>query len=137
LAAIAMVFLIGYSVEVLEEPRGMAAQVVHLVTAMCWGVFAVDYAVRLCLASNRWRWFYRHLLDLAIVVLPLIRPLRLVRLVILITVLQKAVGNAIRGRVVVYTAAGAANPPCGSTGPGPRGREPAVPRCAACSHRRR
>ncbi len=107
LAVVALAFLIGYSVEVLEQPHGVAAQVVHLLTALCWGAFAVDYAVRLWLAPHRWTWFYRHLLDLAIVVLPIIRPLRLVRLVLLITVLQKAVGNAIRGRVVLYTVAGA------------------------------
>ncbi len=107
LAAVAVVFLIGYSVDVLEQPHGLTAQVVRVVSALCWAAFAVDYAVRLWLAPDRWRWFYQHLLDLAIVVLPLIRPLRLVRLVILTTVLQKAVGNAIRGRVVVYTFAGA------------------------------
>src|SRR5690242_20023105 len=108
LAAVAVIFLIGYSVDVLEQPHGVAAQVVRVLTGLCWGAFAVDYAVRLWLAPNRWRWFRRHLLDLAIVVLPLIRPLRVVRLVILIKVLQKAVGNAIRGRVVIYTFAGAA-----------------------------
>lgn len=108
LAVVAVVFLIGYSVDVLEQPHGIAAQVIRVLTALCWGAFAVDYGVRLWLAPDRWRWFCRHLLDLAIVALPLIRPLRVVRLVILITVLQKAVGNAIRGRVVIYTFAGAA-----------------------------
>lgn len=40
-------------------------------------------------------------------VLPLLRPLRLLRLVVLIGVLQKAVGHAIRGKVIVYTISGA------------------------------
>jgi len=38
------------------------------------------------------------------VALPLLRPLRLLRLVVLIAALQKAIGGAIRGRVIVYTA---------------------------------
>lgn len=48
------------------------------------------------------------LVDLAIVILPLLRPLRLLRLIIvLIGVIQKAVGHAIRGKVILYTISGA------------------------------
>lgn len=42
-----------------------------------------------------------------VVVLPLLRPLRLLRLVVLMAALQKAVGDAIRGRVILYTVSGA------------------------------
>jgi voltage-gated potassium channel len=103
LAAVAIVFLAAYAVDVLVQPRGAADLAVEVVTAASWVVFAVDYVVRLALATDRWRWFYRHLFDLAIVLLPLLRPLRLVRLVILIAALQRAVGHAIRGPVVIYT----------------------------------
>ena len=72
-----------------------------------WGVFFVDYFARLCLATDRLRWFGRHLFDFAIVVLPILRPLRLLRLVVLIAALQKVMGGAVRGRVIVYTACSA------------------------------
>lgn len=39
--------------------------------------------------------------------LPFLRPLRLLRLVVLVKVLHRAGGDAIRGRVVMYTAASA------------------------------
>lgn len=104
LATVALIFLIAYAVDVLVQPRGTAADVVIWVS---WLVFALDYVVRLCLATDRWRWFCRHLVDLLIVALPLLRPLRLVRLLILIKVLQRAAGSAIRGRVVLYTVSGA------------------------------
>ncbi|MCT7657547.1 potassium channel family protein [Mycobacterium deserti] len=107
LAAVAIMFLVAYAVDVLAQPSGAADRAVDLVTWGSWAVFAIDYLIRLGLATDRWRWFYRHLFDLAIVLLPLLRPLRLVRLVILITALHRAVGNAIRGRVVVYTVAAA------------------------------
>ncbi|CAN5567595.1 potassium channel family protein [soil metagenome] len=107
LAAVALVFLIAYSVEVLATPTGAAAHIVDVMTFLSWAAFAVDYVVRLTLAKNRSQWFLAHLLDLAVVVLPLLRPLRLVRLVVLVGALQKVVGNAIRGRVVVYTVSGA------------------------------
>lgn len=104
LAAVALAFLIAYAVDVLAQPRGTA---VDIIIWASWLIFATDYVIRLSLASDRWHWFYRHLLDLLIVALPLLRPLRLVRLLILIKVLQRAAGSVIRGKVVLYTVSGA------------------------------
>jgi voltage-gated potassium channel len=107
LAAVAIVFLAAYSLEVLAQPQGGFKDAIVAVIAITWAAFAVDYVVRLVLARDRRRWFFRHILDLAVVALPLLRPLRLLRLVVLVGALQKAVGNAIRGRVVIYTISGA------------------------------
>jgi voltage-gated potassium channel len=107
LAAVAVAFLAAYSVEVLMQPHGMFQRAVDLATFLTWAVFTIDYVVRLYLAPDRRKWFLHHLIDLAIVLLPLLRPLRLVRLVVLVSALQKAVGNAIRGKVVIYTVCGA------------------------------
>jgi voltage-gated potassium channel len=105
LAAAALVFLGIFSVHVLVLPH-RREPVMWAATWIIWGFFIVDYIARLCLAPDRRRWFFRHLLDLAVVALPLIRPLQLLRLVVLIEVLQKAVGSAFRGRIVVYTVSG-------------------------------
>lgn len=107
LAAVAVIFLATYSIQVLAQPRGFAEHLLNLVTWSTWAVFAVDYVARLGLAPDRRKWFLHHLIDLAVVLLPLLRPLRLIRLVVLVGALQKAVGNAIRGRVVIYTVSGA------------------------------
>jgi voltage-gated potassium channel len=72
-----------------------------------WAGFASDYLIRLTLTDQRGRWFVRHMLDFAIVVLPFLRPLRLLRLVVIVAALQKAFGDAILGRVVIYTAGSA------------------------------
>jgi voltage-gated potassium channel len=106
LAAAALLFLGLFSEQVLARPQGHEAHVLWIVSWAIWGLFVLDYVVRLCLASDRWRWFLHHLLDFAIVALPLLRPLRLLRLLVLIEVLQKAVGDAFRGRIVVYTVSG-------------------------------
>jgi voltage-gated potassium channel len=106
LAAAALLFLGLFSEQVLARPQGHEAHVLWIVRWAIWGLFVLDYVVRLCLASDRWRWFLHHLLDFAIVALPLLRPLRLLRLLVLIEVLQKAVGDAFRGRIVVYTVSG-------------------------------
>jgi len=107
LAAVSLLFLASYSIQVISRPHGMTATVMDLVTTAAWAVFVIDYVIRLWLADHRWRWFYRHPLDLAVIALPLLRPFRLIRLIVLVTALQKAVGNAIRGRVIVYTVSGA------------------------------
>ena len=70
-------------------------------------VFVVDYVARLYLADPRGKWFFKHLFDLALVVLPFLRPLRLLSLAVVIDVLQRAVGHTIRGKVIVYTVCGA------------------------------
>jgi voltage-gated potassium channel len=105
LAAVAIIFLAAYSYRVLAQPQGLAERTMDVVIWTTWAVFLVDYVVRLYLATDRAHWFFRHLLDLAIVALPLLRPLRLLRLVVLVSILEKAIGGAIRGRVVIYTAA--------------------------------
>ena len=76
-------------------------------STLTYALFLVDYLARLCLATDRLRWFVHHLVELAVVALPLLRPLRLLRLLVLLAALQKAIGGAIRGRVAIYTAASA------------------------------
>ena len=104
LAAIATAFLVAYSIQVLYQPQGRAKELLEVGITIAWAVFLVDYLVRLGLAENRLHWFFTHLLELAIVALPFLRPLRLMRLLVLFTALQKAIGGAIRGRVIIYTA---------------------------------
>jgi voltage-gated potassium channel len=106
LAVVAVAFLIMYSVQVLTRPHGQEARILWLATWLAWSLFVVDYVVRLILASNRRQWFVHHIFDLLIVAAPVMRPLRLLRLVVLIGVLQKAIGNAVRGRILIFTISG-------------------------------
>lgn len=102
MGVVALVFLAVYSTRVLGHPHGVLTHLVDVLTFGTWGVFVIDYGVRLHLAPNRRGWFVRHLLDLAIVALPMLQPLRVVRLIVLISALQKAVGTAIHGRALTY-----------------------------------
>ena len=49
-----------------------------------------------------------HLLDLAVIALPILRPLRLLRLVMLLKALNRGATNSLRGRIAVYVAGGTA-----------------------------
>ena len=104
LTAAAVVYLGVYAWIVLAQPDGPMARIGDAVLWGTWLAFAGDYAVRWYLARPRWRWFFRHLHELAIVALPMLRPLRLLRLVTMLNVLQRSVGGAFRGRVIAYTA---------------------------------
>lgn len=67
-----------------------------------WVMVFVDLAVRISLAHHRWRFIREHPLDVAVVVLPILRPLRLLRLVTLLSVLNRYAGSSMRGKVGLY-----------------------------------
>lgn len=104
LAAVALIFLAIYSAQVLLEPPAEVHRLLSVINTVLYMTFVGDYIMRLTLADRRSRWFFGHLLDLAIVVLPFLRPLRLLRLVMVFKVAQGAAGNMIRGRVIAYAA---------------------------------
>lgn len=67
-----------------------------------WAIFALDYGAQFLLADRRGRWFFRHLRDLAVIVLPMLRPLRLLRLVTVLSVVNRHATVTFRGRVATY-----------------------------------
>jgi len=107
LVAVALSFLALYSVRVLAQPDGGAERAIELALWAIFSVFIVDYIVRLTLAQPRGPWFLKHMWELPILLLPFLRPLRLLSLAVVINALQRAVGHTIRGRVIIYTACGA------------------------------
>lgn len=80
----------------------------QVVVWVTWGLFAVDYLVRLLLATNRRRYALRHWFDLAIIALPFLRPLRLLRLLSMLKVVNRRASSGLRGRLAIYVAGGAA-----------------------------
>jgi voltage-gated potassium channel len=103
----ALVFLTAYAWQVIGHIEGRQADVLEGVMWITWAVFAADYAANLWLTDNRKRWFILNLHELLIVALPFFRPLRLLRLVTLLSVLHRTVGETLRGRVVTYVAGSA------------------------------
>src|SRR5881392_580478 len=89
LAGVALAFLALYSVKVLVRPQGGADRAVDVALLAVYCIFVADYAVRLYLANPRGRWFVRHLWELPIIVLPFLRPLRLLSLAVVVNALQR------------------------------------------------
>lgn len=107
LVAAALIFLAAYAWEVIADLSGPAAVPAELIQALTWALFLVDYGMNLYLAKPRARWFRSHLFDLAVVVLPMMRPLRALRFVTLLRVLDRTAGVAIRGRIALYVTSAA------------------------------
>ena len=103
LTALAVVFFWGYAWSVLDTTisPGTHRWLDALLWAT-WALFTADYVARLLLARHRWRFVRRHLLDLVVIVLPMFRPLRVLRLVTVLVALNRQVHGDFRGRVGIY-----------------------------------
>ncbi|MCX4702253.1 potassium channel family protein [Streptomyces sp. NBC_01352] len=103
LAVASLVFLASYAVRVLadELPDALLDLCLSL-TLAAWALFAVDYAVRWRLSGQRLRFVRTHLLDTVVLVLPLLRPLRVVKVY---ETVQRRHGRprlALHARVMAY-----------------------------------
>jgi voltage-gated potassium channel len=104
----AVVFLAVYAVPILNpDLPGWLLYACRSLSWVTWGVFVLDFAVRLFLADERLPYLIRHWYDVLVIVLPLLRPLRLLRLIPLLSVLNRRAQTRLRGRVAIYVAGGA------------------------------
>jgi hypothetical protein len=82
--ALALLWLPVLVVPLVTEPHGWVATTFAVIDYFVWAAFVVEYVAKLRLAVNRWHFVRHHLLDLAMVAVPILRPLRLARLLRLI-----------------------------------------------------
>jgi voltage-gated potassium channel len=104
----AVVFLAAYAVPIVgpDLPVWLLG-LCRWLSWITWGIFVVDIVVRLALADERLRYLTRHWYDVLVIALPLLRPLRLLRLIPLLSVLNRRAKITLRGRVGIYVAGGA------------------------------
>jgi voltage-gated potassium channel len=104
----AVVFLAAYAVPILDpDLPSWLLDLCRSLSWITWGIFVVDIVVRLFLADERLRYLVRHWYDVLVLALPLLRPLRLLRLIPLLSVLNRRATMRLRGRVGVYVVGGA------------------------------
>lgn len=102
-----VIFIVAYSWQVIADLQGTAELVARLTMTVTWVVFVIDYLMRLFLASPRGLWFRKHIFDLLVVVLPALKPLRLLKALTLVHTLQRTAGTALRSRIAIYGAGAA------------------------------
>ncbi|MET0736454.1 MAG: ion channel [Microbacterium sp.] len=101
-------FILAYSWQVIADLQGTAYVITRFVTITTWVFFVIDYVVRLALATPRGAWFRHHIFDLLVVAIPALKPLRLLKALTLVHVLQRTAGTALRSRIAIYGAGASA-----------------------------
>lgn len=103
LLVLAGIFLIAFVVPLYEPdlPEGVRL-LLSAANAVVWVAFAVDYVMRFALALDRRQFVRGHVPDLLVLAVPLLRPLRLLRLVGLFGATTRRLG----GRAQARTTAG-------------------------------
>ncbi|MGW5734422.1 MULTISPECIES: potassium channel family protein [Streptomyces] len=103
LAVASLLYLTAYAVWVLASGMSGAWRAVCLVVLLAaWAAFLVDYAVRWRLSGQGARFVRTHWLDTLVLLLPLLRPLRVVRVY---ETVQRRHGKprlALHARVITY-----------------------------------
>src|SRR6478752_5551040 len=97
-----ILWLFAYSWKVIADVSGPGAVGLWIVIGGTYAFFVVDYLVRLMLADPRAPWFRAHLLDLAIVAIPMLRVLRLLRVLTTFRFGKQSAGTALRNRIAIY-----------------------------------
>jgi voltage-gated potassium channel len=108
LAVLALVFLVAYAWPILHH--GMSPSwrhVCEVIDYVIWVVFVVEFITRLVLSDRRGDYAVRHIPDLLMVALPLLRPLRLLRFLVLLRMINRRAAASLRGRVIMYVIASA------------------------------
>jgi voltage-gated potassium channel len=102
LTAGAVLFLAVYAWPILDPhlPAGLV-RTCSIANLTIWIAFGVDYLLRLVLAPSKRAFVRGHLLDLVVLVLPLLRPLRAVRVVTALARLNRT-SVSVRGRTTAY-----------------------------------
>lgn len=99
----ALLFLGAFAWPVVDPGLGSTARTVcWALSVATWVVFAVDFVARLLLSRRRWEFVRSHPLDLLVVAVPMLRPLMLLRLVLVLGVLNRRAETRLHGRVAAY-----------------------------------
>ncbi|MFD9454647.1 potassium channel family protein [Streptomyces sp. NPDC059985] len=105
LLVLAVAFAVAYAVPIVAPDAEARVRRLCTVTEwVVWAAFAVDYLVRLGLSPARKAFVRTHWLDLAAVLLPLIQPLRLLRLVSTLMLVGRRARMAPQVQLTTYVA---------------------------------
>jgi voltage-gated potassium channel len=102
-----ILFIIAYSWQVIFDLTGTAETIARSFIYATWFVFITDYLVRLWLSSPRRVWFRHHIFDLLVVIIPPLKPLRLLQAFTRVASKRTSQGTALRSRISVYGAGAA------------------------------
>ncbi|RNL66151.1 two pore domain potassium channel family protein [Nocardioides marmoriginsengisoli] len=103
LILLALAFLVAYAWPVLDQslPSDLRTQLT-ICSWTVWVAFAADFSVRVALADERVAYVRRHWYDAVLILVPMLRPLRLLRLLAFARILSRSAVGSLVGRVTAY-----------------------------------
>ncbi|MGW4927783.1 potassium channel family protein [Agromyces sp. NPDC004153] len=107
LVVLGILFIVAYSFYVLlPQERGQARAWIGWTLVLSWVVFLIDVVVRITLTprGQKWRFVWRHPVEVLSAVLPIFRALRVLVLLREVPYLQRRSGAAVRTNILIYAA---------------------------------
>lgn len=105
----AVVYVVVFALPIILYPNTppALARACMIIEIACWLMFIIDYLVRLLMAPKKLQFVRKNWFDLLVVALPALRPLRLLRLVTVLSMFNRRAASAARTQVGLYMAGGA------------------------------
>ena len=101
LAALALVYLALYAVEVLGDARIVRLLDLVLISDLIWAIFIVDFVARFVMHDDKKLFLKRNVIELIGLILPFFRAFRMFRVVIAIGFLARA-AQTLQSRINIY-----------------------------------
>ena len=101
LAALALVYLGLYAIEVLGNESQVILFDLVLISDLIWGIFIVDFVVRLIMHDDKVQFLKKNVIEVIGLILPFFRAFRMFRVVIAIGFLTRA-AKSLQGRINIY-----------------------------------
>jgi voltage-gated potassium channel len=106
LTVLSVLFIVVYAWPILDpamEPH--VRRTCEIGDVLIWGLFGIDFVMRLGLARRKRGFLRTHWFDLAVLILPFLRPLRALRLINALRVINRRAAAWTRGSLAVYVVA--------------------------------
>jgi len=99
---LALAFLAAYSWQVLDGSIGSGTQnFLTIVSWTVWGAMAIDFVIRVSIAERRPRYVLHHWYDVLLILFPMLRPFRMLRVLAFARILNRSVLDSLVGKVAV------------------------------------
>lgn len=106
LALAAFAFLAAYAIPIAwPDVDRQVARACTVTMQVAWLTLFVDFEIRFLLARRKFAFLTRNLLDLAVLIAPAFYALRMLKLVALLSIIDRAGVRTLRGRVMTYAVA--------------------------------
>jgi voltage-gated potassium channel len=102
LVGLAVIFLVVLILPLAHPISPGVSRGLDVANVLIWALFAVDYLLLLYLALDRRRYVRTHVLELLVVVLPFLRPFRLLRLFAIVSSTTRRAGGRLVQRVTTF-----------------------------------